>query len=253
MDLGLKGKSVVITGASRGIGYAMAEAFAKEGAKISICGRSEESLKNAQLRLSETLSEVHAFQCDVGNPDEVERYINDSAAALGGIDVLVNNPSGFGELDDEEGWQKSIDVDLLGLVRSTRHALPHLEANGGGNIIHISSISGLMASPESPPYGAIKAAVVHYTLSQASAFAAKNIRVNAVAPGSIYFKDGVWDEVKRDDPDLFNAVEADIPFGRMGKPEEIATATVFLASDAAGWITGQTLAVDGGQMLPNFP
>jgi len=248
MELGLKGKSVVVTGASRGIGFAIAEAFALEGANISICGRDTSSLRNAEARLSVHGTSVHAFSCDVADPENIAGFITDSTAALGGIDVLVNNPSGFGEIDDEDGWRKSIDVDLLGLVRVTRHAIPVMEKSGG-NIIHISSISGLMASPESPPYGAVKAAVAHYTMSQAALLAEKNIRVNCIAPGSIYFKDGVWDEVKRDDPALFDAVVAEIPFGRMGKPEEIATAAVFLASDAANWITGQTLAVDGGQML----
>ncbi len=249
MELGLKGRSVVVTGASRGIGFAIAEALAKEGADISICGRDLTSLKDAKKRLSAHGTDIHAFPCDVGDPENVARFIADSATALGSINVLVNNPSGFGETDDEDGWQKSIDIDLLGLVRATRHTVPVMEKTGG-NIIHISSISGLMASPESPPYGAVKAAVVHYTLSQAALLAEKNIRVNCIAPGSIYFKDGVWDEVKRDDPDLFASVVEGIPFGRMGKPEEIATAAVFLASDAANWITGQTLAVDGGQMLP---
>ena len=249
MELGLKGKSVVITGASRGIGFAIAEAFAHEGGNLAICGRDTVALNDAKSRLSEYGTLVHAFPCDVGDAENVAAFISDAGAALGSVHVLVNNPSGFGETDDEEGWQKSIDVDLLGLVRATRHTVPLMEITGGGAIIHISSISGLMASPESPPYGAIKAAVAHYTMSQAAVLAEKNIRVNCVAPGSIYFRNGVWDDVKRDDPDLFNAVVGEIPYGRMGKPEEIASAVVFLASNAANWITGQTLAVDGGQML----
>lgn len=248
MDLGLKDKFVVVTGASRGIGFAIAEAFAQEGANVGICGRNSEALENAKSRLSAHGTEIHASTCDVGVPEDVATFIAEAGATLGGIHVLVNNPSGFGEVDDEEGWQKSIDVDLLGLVRTTRHAIPLMEKSGGGSIIHISSISGLEAS-SGPPYGAVKAAVIHYTMSQAKALAEKNIRVNCVAPGSIYFKNGVWDEVKRDDPEVFDSVVNEIPFGRMGKPEEIASATVFLASDAANWITGQTLAVDGGQML----
>lgn len=248
MELGLKNKNVVITGASRGIGFAIAEAFAHEGANLAICGRDIAALNQAKSRLSEHGTGVHVFPCDVGNPENIAAFVSDARAALGSIHVLVNNPSGFGETDDEEGWQKSIDVDLLGLVRASRHVIPLMEAVGGGAIIHISSISGLAAS-SSAPYGAVKAAVIHYTMSQAKALAEKNIRVNCVAPGSIYFEDGLWDEVKRNDPDQFNAVVGEIPFGRMGKPEEIASAVVFLASNAANWITGQTIAVDGGQML----
>lgn len=250
MELGLGGKKAIVTGASRGIGFAIANSLAREGCDVAICGRTQSDLNAAVEKLSSHGSTVHGFACDVGNPEDISKFVSDAVTALGGLDVLVNNPSGFGETDDEEGWRKSIDVDLLGLVRVTREAVPHIEAGGGGSIVHVSSISGLMPSPEGPPYGAVKAAVVHYTQSQASLMAEKNIRVNCVAPGSIYFRDGVWDEVKKDDPELFNAVVAEIPFGRMGHPEEIAEAAVFLASNAANWITGQTLAVDGGQMLP---
>lgn len=249
MELDLGGKKAIVTGASRGIGFAIANGLAREGCDVVICGRTQSDLDNAVDALTSYGGRVYGFACDVGKPEEISRFVSDATNALGGLDILVNNPSGFGETDDEEGWRKSIDVDLLGLVRVTRDALPHLEAGNGGSVVHISSISGLAPSPEGPPYGAVKAAVVHYTQSQASLMAEKNIRVNCVAPGSIYFTDGVWDEVKRDDPDLFDEVVAEIPFGRMGKPEEIAEAAIFLASGAANWITGQTLAVDGGQML----
>ena len=249
MELGLKGKGVIVTGASRGIGYAIAERFAREGANVSICARGAELLEHAREQLSSHGSKIHTESCDVSDSKALEDYVIKAQEALGNIHVLVNNPSGFGETDDAEGWGKSIDVDLMALVRASWLAVPLIEAAGGGSVIHISSISGMAPSPESVPYGAIKAAVIHLTATQAKMFAQKNIRVNSVAPGSIFFEGGVWDEVRHDDPKLFNEVVGQVPFGRMGTPEEVADVAVFLASVPARWITGQTLAVDGGQLL----
>lgn len=248
MNLELKGKNAIVTGASRGIGLAIADGLAREGANVAICGRTAKSLERAATSLSAHGTAVHALRCDVGVPGEIETFIDQTAEALGGIDILVNNPSGFGGTDDEEGWQQSVDIDLMGLVRTTRHALPHLETTGGGAILHISSISGIGSSSELP-YGAVKAAVIHLTASQARAHAGKNIRVNCVAPGSVYFEGGLWDQVRLDDRETFDSVVAEIPFGRMGTPEEIANGAVFLCSGAAGWITGQTMVIDGGQIL----
>ena len=124
-----------------------------------------------------------------------------------------------------------------------------LEKSGGGAIIHISTISALTESTRTPPYGAIKAAVNHYTVTQAKSLAPKGIRVNAICPGSIYFEGGVWDEARQMNPDLYTSILASIPSGRFGKPEEIATMAVFLGSDAGRWVTGQAIAVDGGQAL----
>ena len=171
-----------------------------------------------------------------------------AAKALGGIDILVNNASGFGLSDDEAGWSASINVDLMAPVRASRAALPYLEKSRG-SIIHISSISGLQPSARTPPYGAVKAALIQLTLSQAASLAGKHIRVNCIAPGSIEFPGGSWESRKTSNPQLYNAVLGSIRFGRLGTPEEIANVALFLASSAASWVTGQTIAVDGGQML----
>jgi 3-oxoacyl-[acyl-carrier protein] reductase len=249
MELGLKGRNVIVTGGSRGIGFGIAKAFAMEGANVSVCARGQESLDNARAVLEELGVRVHAARCDVSDPAGLEAYIGSAAEALGGLNVLVNNPSGFGRGDDEEGWKASLDVDLMALVRAGWTAIPLIEKAGGGSLVHISSISGLTPSTRTPPYGAVKAAVIQYTLSQAAALAAKNIRVNCIAPGSIEFPGGVWDQAKQHNPQLYGAIKGSIPFDRLGTPEEVANLAVFLASDAASWITGQTVAVDGGQML----
>ncbi|MGE3784634.1 MAG: SDR family NAD(P)-dependent oxidoreductase, partial [Alphaproteobacteria bacterium] len=169
--------------------------------------------------------------------------------ALGGIDILVCNASGFGTSNDEAGWARSIDVDLLGTVRAIRAAMPHLEKSGAGAIVNISSISGLRAAARTAPYGAVKAALIEYTMSEAAALARKGIRVNCVAPGSIEFPGGSWEKRKSDAPNLYNAILRSIPFGRLGHPEEVANVVVFLASPLANWVTGQTISVDGGQLL----
>lgn len=249
MEFGLKGKGVIVTGGSRGIGFGIAEAFAKEGANVSICARSQGPLDAAKARLEAHGGTVHAASCDVASADGLKAYIDAAHGALGSLDVLVNNPSGFGRTDDEEGWAKSVDIDLMPVVRGSHFALPLLEQSGGGAIIHISTISALTESMRTPPYGAIKAAVNHYTVTQAKSLAPKGIRVNAICPGSIYFEGGVWDDAKKNNPELYASIQASIPSGRYGTPEEIANVAVFLGSDAGRWVTGQAIAVDGGQAL----
>ena len=250
MDLKLKGKRVIVTGGSRGIGFAIAEEFAKEGAAVSICARGQQALDEA-CKLIETAGggEVHAKTCDVSDPIALKEYIESAVATFNGLNILVNNPSGFGRTDDEQGWQVGLDVDLMALVRASWAAVPHIEKTGGGALIHTSSISGLTSSLRTPPYGAVKAAVIQYTKTQALQLADKNIRVNCIAPGSIEFPGGTWDDAKKNNPALYAGIQNSIPFGRLGEPGEVARLAVFLGSDAASWITGETIAVDGGQML----
>jgi 3-oxoacyl-[acyl-carrier protein] reductase len=249
MAFDFTGRRVVVAGGSRGIGRSIALAFAKAGAAVSVCARGAEGIARVRGELAARGGAVHAATCDLGNADAVARYIGEAASALGGIDVLVNNASGFGLTNDEAGWAASVSVDLMATVRASDAALPFLKQSSAAAIINTSSISALQPSARTPPYGAVKAAVVHYTQSQAVALAPARIRVNSVAPGSIEFPGGMWEQRKRAEPALYDRVLSTIPFGRMGKPEEVANAVLFLASDDASWITGQTLVVDGGQML----
>lgn len=252
MDLELKGKGVIITGASKGIGRAIALEFAREGANVAICARGAEALDATQADLAALGVKVFAAACDVGDAASLAGFLDGAHAALGRVDVLVNNPSGFGVTDTEEGWKASMDVDLMAAVRATWQVTPWLETQGGGAVIHISSISGLEASlPGVAAYAAAKAALISHSKSMAMELASKGIRVNCVAPGSIDFPDGFWDNVHQGQPAFYDMVLSTIPFGRMGRPEEVANAVVFLASKRASWVSGALLPVDGVQHKGN--
>jgi 3-oxoacyl-[acyl-carrier protein] reductase len=245
MNLGLENRGVVVTGGSRGIGKAIAVGFAREGSNLAICARGEADLIATQRELEEHAVRIYAEQCDVGDKEALESFLDDSRASLGEIVVLVNNVSAAALRDVEADWQAGLNVDVMAAVRATMKVIPWMKAAGGGCIVNISSISGFEAS--SPPYGAVKAALISLTKSHAIAFAKDGIRVNAVAPGSICFEGGFWDRVRRERPDAYESVVDSIPWGRMGTPEEVADAVVFLSSERASWITGSCLTVDGGQ------
>jgi 3-oxoacyl-[acyl-carrier protein] reductase len=249
MDIELREKRAVVTGGSRGIGRAIALAFAEAGAGVSICARGVEALARTRADIAQFGHAVHAAVCDLADGTAVATYIEEASAELGGLDILVNNASGFGTSDDEAGWETSIAVDLLATVRATRAALPFLEKSAAAAILNVSSISGFRASARTPPYGAVKAAILEYTQTTAAQFARNGIRVNCIAPGSIEFPGGTWERAKNHNPHLYAAILRSIPFGRLGRPEEVAQVALFLCSPLAHWVTGQNIAVDGGQML----
>lgn len=243
------GFRVVIAGGSRGIGRSMALAFAEAGAAVSICARTEAALNATSDALAAFSGTVHAHVCDLADAAAIDAWVAAAAVALGGIDVLVNNASGYGFGDDDASWLAGFNVDLMAAVRASRAALPYLKASSHACILHTSSIAAFAPRPQGGSYAAVKAAVSQYTTSQALALAEHRIRVNAIAPGSISFPDGLWEQRRLEQPDVYAATLARIPFGRFGMPEEVAYAALFLASPWASWITGQTLVVDGGQLL----
>ena len=247
MNVDVKAKRVVVAGASRGIGRSIALGFAAAGAHVSICARGAPALETTHAELAAFGGVVHAAACDLASEAAIARYIAEAAAALSGIDVLVNNATGYGLSDDEASWEASLSVDLLAVVRASRAALPFLEAGRDATIINIASGSGLNPAVRTPAYGAAKAAVIHYTRTQAAALAMKRIRVNCVAPGSIEFAGGFWDKRKTDEPALYRSVLASMPGKRLGRPEEVADVVLFLASPLAIWVTAQIIGVNGGQ------
>ncbi len=244
------GKRVAVCGGSRGIGRAIALGFARGGAAVSVCARSPGPLEATRAEIAALGPAAHAQACDLADGAAVAAYVEAAAAALGGLDVLVNNASGFGMADTEEGWRAALDVDVLATARASRAALPHLgRAGPGASIVNISSISGYGPSTRTPAYAAVKALLINFTQSQALALAPRGIRANGIAPGSIEFPGGSWQQRRTGDPALYNRVLASIPMGRMGTAEEVADVALFLASPAARWVTGHTVVVDGGQLL----
>src|SRR5260370_22603819 len=220
MKIDVVGRRAIVAGGSRGIGRGIALAFAEAGAGVSICARGAEALAATRDEIARHGGAAHAEVCDLSDAAAIPRYIAEAADTLGGIDILVNNASGFGTSDDEAGWAASISVDLLATVRATRAALPYLEKSEAGSILNISSISGFRASVRTPPYGAVKAAVLEYTLTQAAALARKNIRVNGIAPASTESPAGTWPRAKANNPDLYCRIPRTTPLSRLPPPTE---------------------------------
>jgi 3-oxoacyl-[acyl-carrier protein] reductase len=248
MKIDFTGKKAIVCGGSRGIGKAIALGIAEAGGDVSICARDVATLEKTKAELAKHGHKVHIASVDLAKGDAVRGYVKEAVAALGGLDVLVNNASAFGNTDDDKGWTSSLQIDMLAIVHATQEALPALQKSKG-SVVNISSISAHHPAARQPPYGAIKAAVIHYTTTQAAMYAKDLVRVNCIAPGSIEFPGGVWDRRKSDNPTLYNGTLKSIPFGRMGLPEEVANVALFLASSQASWVTGQTIAVAGGQGL----
>lgn len=253
MDLGLEGKVALITGASRGIGRAIAAALADEGCRLALCARGEEALKAARSELEDAGAEVLAVPLDLTEPDAGDRMVAATVERFGALDVLVNNVGGnrrgqFEQLPDE-AWDEVLDVNFQAHVRVSRAAIPALREAEAGAIVFIASIFGREAGgPGLAAYNSTKSALISLAKIMALELAPDGIRVNSVAPGSIRFPGGSWDRRCFEDPEgMAEFVRLHIPMGRFGRAEEVADVVAYLASERAGWITGACVNVDGGQ------
>jgi 3-oxoacyl-[acyl-carrier protein] reductase len=249
MDLQLKGKKAIVTGASRGIGRAIAETLAAEGCDVAICARGQAGVDEVVGSLTAKGVKAFGAAVDIADGPALKTWITEAAERLGGLDVLVSNASALTRGAGEDDWKAMYDVDLMGAVRALEAARPFLEKagaeHGDAAFIITSSVSAAEASAPGA-YGAIKAALIHFAKGVAREAAPRHLRCNVVSPGTVLFDGGVWGVTRDRAPDFFKMMIARNPTGRMGTPEEIAAATVFLASPLSAFTTGINMVVDGG-------
>ncbi len=245
MDLQLAVLRALVTGGTKGIGHAIVEGLLAEGVSVAFCARTEADVVATVDKLRADGATVSGRAVDVGDGDALKQWVTDSAAELGGIDIVVSNVSALAIGEGEEFWQQSFSVDMMGTVRLVETAMPFLEQSQAPAIVTVSSVSGREIDFAAGAYGTFKAAIVHYTQGLAYQLAGKGIRANTISPGNTYFPGGVWENIEQNNPELYNQALALNPTGRMARPDEIAKGAVFLASPAASFVTGTNLVVDG--------
>ena len=244
MDLGLAGKTALITGATKGIGRAIAEVLLHEGASVAFCSRDPANVESARRELA-PLGTVFGGVVDTAEPTQLRNWIDESADALGGVDIYVHNTSAKSSRT-LDGWTDNFQIDLLALVHGVDQVRDRL-VESRGNLISI----GTTASAEhfntgANSYSALKAAVTNWTLGQAQTLGALGVRCNVVSPGPIFVEGGDWDRIKDRLPDFYAATEHSHPLGHLGTVDDVAFAVAFLVSDRARHINGVNLTVDGG-------
>jgi len=245
MDLGLKGKRAVVTGGSKGIGRAVADCFATEGASVSICARNADEVAGAVAALKAKGVAAYGRALDVADGPALSAWVTATGGELGGIDALVCNVSALAVGDSADTWEKSFRTDMMHTVNAVAGALPFLEKSGHGSIVLISSVSGFEVDFAAGSYGAMKAALIHYAKGLSRQLVGKGIRVNCVSPGNTYFDGGIWQNIEKGMPDLYASTLKANPTGRFGTPAEVANGVVFLSSPAASRISGTNLVIDG--------
>jgi NAD(P)-dependent dehydrogenase (short-subunit alcohol dehydrogenase family) len=245
MDLGLKGKKAVITGGSKGIGRAIADGFAAEGADVALCARNEKDVTAAVTALKGKGVKASGRALDVADGAALKTWIADAAKELGGIDALVCNVSALAVGDTDESWENSFKTDMMHTVNAVAAAVPFLEKSKSPSIVLISSVSGFEVDFAAGSYGAMKAALIHYAKGLSRQLVGKGIRVNCVSPGNTYFDGGIWQNIERNMPDLFASTLKVNPTGKFGTAQEVANGVVFISSPLASRISGTNLVIDG--------
>lgn len=245
MDLGIKGKKALVTGGTRGIGRAIVELLADEGCDIALCARNAQAVATTAAALEKKGVRAIGSAVDVADLAALRGWIDRSSGTLGGIDIFVANVSALAQALDEDAWRRGFEIDVMATVFGIEAAVPHLEKSPAGAIVVVGSVAMAEIFGPTRSYAAVKAAVVPYVKGIARNLAPKNVRANLVSPGNVYFKDGVWGKLEAEQPEMFKVMLARNPTGRMGTPEEVADAVVFLASPRASFITGANLIVDG--------
>jgi 3-oxoacyl-[acyl-carrier protein] reductase len=249
MDLQLKGRKAIVLGGTRGIGRAIAETLAAEGVDLGVCARNAGQVEEAVAALTTSGVKAVGASVDILDGEALKAWVAKAAGELGGLDILISNAGAMAIGSDPASWEQNFRLDILGAVNAFEAAKPFLidagKASGDAAFVIISSISAA-ESDNASSYGPIKAALIHWAKGLARQYAAQHLRANVVSPGAIYFEGGVWNTIETNMPAMYKATLERIPLGRFGTPQDIANATVFLASPAAAYATGVNLVVDGG-------
>jgi 3-oxoacyl-[acyl-carrier protein] reductase len=258
VELGLAGKVAVVTGASRGIGRAIALGLAAEGCHVAIGARGAAALDAVVAEVERVGGRAVAVAGDLAIPGGAEPLLNRAVEAIGGLDIVVNNLGGSAPANKPfmdtgpEDWRGVVALNLYPAIETSRLAVPHFRRRGGGVIVMIASIYGREAGGYTG-YNAVKSSLISLAKSLSRELAPDNVRVNAVAPGSILFPGGGWDRRRQADPEgMADFVKRDIPLGRFGRPEEVASVVTFLCSERASWVSGACIPVDGSQGRSNI-
>jgi NAD(P)-dependent dehydrogenase (short-subunit alcohol dehydrogenase family) len=246
MDLGLRGKRAIVTGATKGIGRAIVELLATEGCDIGLCARTEEEVESAVRALRAKGVTAVGEAVNVRDGEAYKAWLARTADALGGCDVFVPNVSAGGGFDSEKNWTKNFEIDVMHTVRGCETLMPWLEKSAGGSIVIISSTNALETFGVPQAFNAMKAALITYAKQLAQHVGKKGVRVNAVSPGPIYFEGGAWELIQGTMPKLYDYALKQIPSGRMGTPEEVARVVAFVASPAGSLIAGSNIVADNG-------
>ena len=245
MDLGLKGKKAIVTGGTRGIGRAIANLLVEEGCDIGICARTAVQVEEAVAAFKAKGVKAFGSTVDVADGAQLTGFIKSAVGALGGLDIFISNVSAMDVGNDEASWKKGFEIDVFGTLRGCETAVPFLEKSGAGVIVVVGSTAAVEVVGPRGAYSSVKVAILPYIKSLARNLAPKNVRANVVSPGTIYFKGGAWNVIEQNMPDRYRQAFDRNPMGRMGTPEEVANAVVFLASPRASFITGTNLICDG--------
>lgn len=246
MDLGLRGKKAIVTGATKGIGRAIVELFAAEGVDIALCSRTQEEVESTVQALERHGVSAFGESLNVRDGDAYKAWLERAAQALGGCDIFIPNVSAGGGFDSEKNWTKNFEVDVMHTVRGCDTLMPYLEKSGSGSIVIMASTNALETFGVPQAFNAMKVALITYSKQLAQFVGKKGVRVNSVSPGPIYFDGGNWELIKGTMPKVYDYAMRQIPCGRMGTPEEVARIVAFVASPAGSLMTGSNVVADNG-------
>lgn len=246
MDLGLRGKKAIVTGATKGIGRAVVELLVAEGADVALCARTPEEVEQAVKALGSSGAHVFGEAVNVRDGEAYKKWLEAAVGQLGGCDIFIAGVSAGGGMDSEKNWVRNFEIDVLHTVRGCEALLPHLEKSSSASIVVIGSTNAVETFAAPMAYNAMKAGLITYAKQLSQFVGKKNIRVNSVSPGPIYFEGGAWEMIKGTQPKFYDWAVKQIPNGRMGTAEEIARVIVFVASPAASLVTGANVIADNG-------